>query len=252
MSYENYVTYNYNFRDIDKTLKILNKLGVSKHKLLYGVNYVGNTAITDDTVEEIKRLYSKYVSDKTSFGEDKNIRAIPELIGKVISKDLKTNRSFVSEKEQWDFISGLSNEKAFKYKYLVALTLKIFSEKSGYIGRGILNCDKIRFFGEKDISFSTSNGICGISDERTLYIWFEIDPEKDLLLLDNSMLELIITDDTDELSNYLYYVGIVEYNNFNLVIGGKDLSKLMCSDMLDICSEENQFVKYRPELKKFM
>ena len=92
----------------------------------------------------------------------------------------------------------------------------------------------------------------GLIYDSNLYIWFEIDVEKELPLLSNSALELIITDNLEKLDDYIYSLSIVEYNNFNLVIGGNNLDVLMNSEMLDICSEENQFVRYRPELKKNM
>ena len=182
-SFKYFVSYNYDFRNVKRTLKILQTLDVTGHKLLYGVNYVGNTGISDNTVREIKEIYDRYVSDKSVFGDNKNISGIPELIGRVIKKDTETDVEFASEKEQWAYISALDEEKAFKYKYLVALMLKIFAGKFGYRRREILTYDKIRFCGEKDISFSTSYGICGTPDERNLFIWFEIDAENDLFCL---------------------------------------------------------------------
>lgn len=249
---EYYISYKYKFTDVRKTISILRKLGFSGHKVLYGVNYVGNTGIFESTVAEINNTYAQYVSGSCSFGKSKDISSIPNIISRVITKDMLTDEKFVSDTAVWDYIMTLTTEKAFKYKYLVALLLKIFTAKYSFHASDILTSDKIRFCGEKDISFSTNNGICGELDDRNLYIWFEIDVEKELPLLSNSALELIITDNLEKLDDYIYSLSIVEYNNFNLVIGGNNLDVLMNSEMLDICSEENQFVRYRPELKKYM
>ena len=242
-----YVSLNYNFSEVDMTLDILQKLGIEDHKVLYGVNFVRNTGISDCTIKEIHQLYRRFISESKIREGSKDVKEIAGIIGNILSLD--KNRVFLNENEIWEYISALPSKEAFKYEYLTALLLIIFTDREL---SGILTADKIRFCGEKDISFSTMHGICGEPDERNLYIWFEIDPKKDFRLLKNYSLQLIVTDNTDDFNDYLYYLGAVEYNNFNLVIGGENIDELMSSEMLEICSEEFQFVKYRPELKKFM
>ncbi len=94
-----------------KTLKILQTLDVTGHKLLYGVNYVGNTGRSDNTVREIKEIYDRYVSYKSVFGDNKNISGIPELIGRVIKKIQKQTSNLLRKRSNGRIFRRLTRKK---------------------------------------------------------------------------------------------------------------------------------------------
>lgn len=251
-----YVSYNYIFTDVDKTLRILNALKVSEHKLLYGVNYYQNTGLTNDHLSEIEDAYQIYARDSMAFGDNENIKNIPRILGEVIKKDTDGEKTVKSQKEMREYIDSLGSKKAFKYKYLIALLLRTFDQRKRIRDprSELLTHDKIRFCGEKDISFATHYEVCGKYDPRNLYIWFEIDMEDAKLLLCDSFFEAVITDDLENFENHLYTLSMVEYNNFNFVIGGNDLAMkgLVYDELAEICCDEEQFAKYTPERKNFM
>ena len=254
--FQYYVSYNYNFTDTQKTLRVLNALNVSEHKLLYGVNYVGNSGIVDYHVPEIEDAYQKYASDSAFFGNNVNIQNIPQVLSEVIKKDTEGKVVIETHKKLCEYISSLGNKKAFKYKYLIALLLRTFKQYPGIRDPGseLLTYDKIRFCGEKDISFSTHYEVCTVYDPMNLYIWFEIDLDDARMLLCNSFFEAVITDNLESFEDHIYTLSMVEYNNFNFVIGGEaeTMEKLARGPLSEICCDEEQFAKYTPERKKFM
>lgn len=254
--FEYYVSYNYTPMDVEKTLRILNALKCEEHKLLYGVNYFKNNGSLNAYIPEIKVTYQTYACDSTAFGDNENIRRIPQVIGNVIKNDTVGEINISDYEQLCSYIASLDSQRAFKYKYLIAVLIKTFRQHTKIRNpkSELLTCDKIRFCGEKDISFSTQYQICTEYDEKNLFIWFEIDLEDAKLLLCDLFYEAIITDDLENFENHLYSLSMVEYNNFNFVIGGKteNIEKLIRGPLSEICYDENQFAKYTSERKKYM
>ena len=87
-----YVSLNYNFSEVDKTLDILQKLGIEDHKVLYGVNFVRNTGISDCTIKEIHQLYRRFISESKIREGSKDVKEIAGIIGNILSLD--KNRVF--------------------------------------------------------------------------------------------------------------------------------------------------------------
>ena len=68
-------------------------------------------------------------------------------------------------------------------------------------------------------------------------------------------MDLIITDDLNDITNFIYYINIIELKNAAIAINGngsEKLNSLVNGALFKICGEKNQFTKFSDSLIKFI
>ena len=270
-----YISLDYDYADTDKTMKILEVLDYKKHKVLYGQ---GKREMTEnEQIKDINDYFFDYLMETLDLSCITDMNEFENRLRKIFLKKYGTNKEnidFINEgkfsiNKLLDKFKDIDKQTLWELKCtfynLVSLTSDIYSDK-------IRTVDKIRFSEAEDISFFFKYKV-----RKYMYTWYEINNDTDLkniILTDN--LDLIITDDLNDISNYIYYVNInwisgggrtlyepvVEEKNsttescysWSIAIHDKQnkLGELVNTKLLDICSEEHQFTNFNPTKIKFI
>jgi hypothetical protein len=253
-----YISLDYNYADADKTMKILEVLDYKKHKVLYGQC---KREMTENEPEKVVNdIFESYLSDVYDLSRITDMNEFENRLRKIFLKKYGTNKDsidFINEgkfsiHKLLDKFKDIDKQTLWELKYTF---YNLINSKSDIYDFRYLSVDKIRFSETEDLSLSNFYDIHRFIDRKYTYTWYEINNDTDLKeIVLTPELELIITDDLNDISNYIYYVNIIERNKWAIAIHDKQnrLGELVNTKLLDICSEEHQFTNFQPTIIRFI
>lgn len=258
MDYDNwYVSFHYPYFERERTIKILEALNYKKHKLLYGINYYYLNEMPCVLLKRVvENCVGHYSDSYLPIGKDtlKLERIIKDILfkrldglsiypsimeknGLSIQNVLRELKNSVDKETLWEIKYAFCN---LMYDGTTIPTGRVFTE------------DKIRF--KKAEECSLSFHICNPEWQNdstskmplSSYTWFEIDRESDILEVLYKELNIIITDDLGNINNYIYYLNIVEYNNFTFAIQDNKnrIDETLKTKLSAICKPDKEFKKF--------
>lgn len=256
-----YISRDYNLSEVEKTLKILDVLEYKKHKVL--CYYMNASSI--ELKEWIKSDgFHFYLSGVAYLGNVTDMHKLENNLRDIFLK------KYGADKDDADFI----NEEPFSIQRLMNRFADIdnetlreldrsFCEMVNYYTGSLVNTaipeDKIYFRDAENPSFEDYywSEIMGFSNPMDLlevvapseykctFTWFEPDEEEFMRALRGEF-KILITDDLEDFSNFLYYLNLMDYEDFVLAVNDNqnNLSELVNTDLLDICCEGHKFTKF--------
>jgi len=280
-----YIALEYPLMDADRTMKILEILDYKKHKVLCArAYYFLSDRSEEDLQEDMDWWFECFMTGIAWLGNITDRAEFNRIMRNVFLKKYGTNQeeiNFINEGEFFihklmcrytDSDEAILNDLHFAgYKLIKKMTetdletlnelrrtfLEITHDTSKII-KTEFSPDRIRFAKQKPMGLGNYiNTITNSYVYDNIFTWFEIDDEKDLkTIVNRSELDLIITDDLNNINNYFYYINIFHWPHDNIrfaIHGDKNkLETLANNELLEICSDEDQFTKFNDSLVKYL
>lgn len=251
-----YISFDYDPSDIGKLMKLLEALDYKNHKLLYGLNQYFISEVPDHLKEdEIEGWFGAYeygVAELSHVNRDGLCAAMDQVL-----RD-------GGYKGHIDWCQGGRNQKIKELIRILDIetlqrlkrTFYEVTHVSSDLVASPFTKDKIRFRNDHENPFLCRLYKCWNQDHSELsYTWFDFDI-KDIQAAGMlaGLPNIMITDDLENMNNYLYLVSVAEYNSYAIAV--KDNAGSFDSDLSSALYEhfddEKQFTLFRDELVKFI
>lgn len=280
-----YISFNYPYNDVITTMRILEALDYKSHKILAGIDCYYPFEVPEQARKKfLNEWFEAYLTGIAFLENITEMREFEKTMRGVFLKHYGINQeeiNFINE-NSFSVLKLLcrytgSNEEILKdphfagYKLLKKMSLndknKIVLDELKHnfatltslqskIIKTVYTEDKIRFKKTKDRSLRRYiSNPADYEENEHVFTWFEINDETELKNITYSCnFNLVITDDLCDADNFIYYIDIVEVNDFALAIydNTDNFDKLIKNKLLDIRGEEYQFTKFNESLIRYI
>lgn len=215
MNHDNwYISLEYNYNNTQKTLNILEALEYKSHKVLYGRSFLNISTMAGQELENyINEYFEAYLLNVIYFGNVTNINEFEKTMRRVFLKKYGTNKeniNFINEdkfhiKKLLDRFADIDKQTLWELKY----TLACYIDSCNINNDKNFPADKLCFSEIEDQSFACLYEIGKSKNPNRIYNRYDISNDENIKSkISSSNLDLIITDDLNNISNFIYYVNI--------------------------------------------